>query len=154
MRRALTPIKGELGLIVGVALLLATAACSSSDAEDIHGVWLTPDNANFLFINEDDTWSFSHHADPADVRAFGTFTFDGQLLTFSTNPASKRCTTVDLPGLAVDATGIYEASITSEGNLELEDVEDPCGKRKLEFRGAKDSFDQEHQRGTLAPYSP
>jgi hypothetical protein len=141
-------------LMVGVMLMLAMSACSSSDSEDIYGVWLTPDNSNHLSFNEDDTWTFSHQADPENIRGFGTFTFDGVLLTLSTDPASKNCSPNAGAGLTADATGTYEAAITAEGNLEMTDVEDPCIPRVVEFRGVRTNTDLPHHTGTLEPYSP
>ncbi len=148
------PFRRGASLIAGAMLVLATSACSSSDSEDIYGIWLTPDNSNLLSLDEDDTWSFSHQADPERIRGFGTFTFDGELLVFSTDPASKNCSPNAGAGIAADAIGIYQAAITPDGNLELEDVDDPCVPRKVEFRGVRASIDQEHQRGTLVLYSP
>jgi len=75
------PFRRGAYLMAGAMLVLATSACSSSDSEDIYGVWLTPENKNLLSFSEDDTWSFSHPADPERIRGFGRFTFDGELLT-------------------------------------------------------------------------
>ena len=141
-------------LMAGAMLILVTSACSSSDSEDIYGVWLTPDNSNHLSFNEDDTWTFAEKEDTDYIRGFGTFTFDGVLLTLSTDPASLNCSPNAGEGLAADATGAYEAAITAEGNLELTDVEDPCIRRVVEFRGIRTNTDLPHQTGTLAPYSP
>jgi hypothetical protein len=127
-----------------------------SVSENLHGVWLTPDNSNHLSFNEDDTWSFSHAEDPVDDfrnRGFGPFTFDGELLTLFTDPASKNCSR-NSGAFDAEITGTYEAAITPEGNLELTDVDDLCVPRKIEFRGALSSSDKQHQRGTLVPYSP
>jgi hypothetical protein len=132
-------------LIAGAMLVLATSACSSSDSEDLSGVWLTPDNSNPLSFNEDDTWTFAEKEDPEYIRGFGPFTFDGELLTLFTDPDSKRCS---------QQTGTYEAAITPEGNLELTVVEDPCVARKVEFRGVRSNTDLPHQTGTLVPHSP
>jgi hypothetical protein len=141
-------------LIAGAMLVLATSACSSSDSEDLYGVWLTPDNSNLLSFNEDDTWTFSHQADPERIRGFGTFTFDGELLTLSTDPASKNCSPNAGAGLTADATGTYEVAFTAEGDLELTDVEDPCTPRVVEFRGVRTNTDLPHHTGTLVRYSP
>jgi hypothetical protein len=115
-------------------LVLAMSACSSSDAEDLTGVWITPGSSGQLSFNEDDSWSFLHPEDPDRVRAFGLFTFDGELLTISTDPDSLRCSRM---GGVYEAalTGVYEAAFTAEGDLELNDVEDPCVQRRVEFRG-------------------
>jgi hypothetical protein len=125
-------------------------------SESLYGVWLTPDNANHLSLNEDDTWSFSHAEDPVDNfqnRGFGPFTFDGELLILFTDPASKNCSP-NSGAFDEVITGTYEAVITPEGNLELTDVDDLCVPRKIEFRGKLADADQLHQTGTLVPYSP
>ena len=119
----------------------------------IYDVWLTPDNANHLSFNEDDTWTFTHAQDPERIRGFGPFTFDGELLTLFTDRASKNCSRSS-GAFDTEITGTYEAAITSEGNLELTDVDDQCVPRKIEFRGSLIDKDQKHQRGTLVPYSP
>jgi hypothetical protein len=134
-------------------LVLAMSACSSSDSEDLYGVWLTPDNSNHLSFNEDDTWTFAEKEDPEYIRGFGPFTFDGELLTLFTDPASKNCSP-NSGAFDEVITGTYEAAITPEGNLELTDVDDLCVPRKVEFRGVLSSPEKLHQRGTLVPYSP
>ena len=131
--------------MAGVMLVLAMSACSSSDSENLYGVWLTPDNSNHLSFNEDDTWTFAEKEDPDFIRGCGPFTFDGELLTLSTDPDSRRCSR---------QAGTYEAAITPEGNLELTDVEDPCTAGVVEFRGVRSNTDLPHQTGTLVPYSP
>ena len=140
-------------LIAGAMLVLASSACSSSVSDDIYGVWLTPDNANHLSFNEDDTWSFIHRDDPERIRGFGPFTFDGGLLTLFTDPASRNCSRIS-SAFDAEITGTYEAAITPEGNLDLTDVDDQCVARKIEFRGKLSSSDLQHQTGTLMPYSP
>ena len=127
-----------------------------SPSERLYDVWLTPDNANYLSFNEDDTWSFSHAEDPVDDfqnRGFGSFTFDGELLMLFTDPASKNCS--PRSGAFDEViTGTYEAVITAEGNLELTDVDDLCTPRKIEFRGKLVNVDALHQTGILVPHSP
>jgi hypothetical protein len=78
-------------MIAGAMLVLATSACSSSNSDNLYGVWLTPDNSNHLSFNEDDTWSFTHPEDPGNIRGSGPFTFDGELLTLVTDAGSKNC---------------------------------------------------------------
>lgn len=123
-------------LIIAVMLVLATSACSSSDSEEIYGVWITPgDELLHMSFNEDGTWSVVHPESPDRPAAFGTFTFDGELLTFSTDPDSRNCSPNAGTGLAVDAVGIYEAAFTAEGDLELNDVDDPCVQARVQTRG-------------------
>jgi hypothetical protein len=122
-------------LIIGVMLVLATSACSSSDSEEIYGVWITggPEGVHMSF-NEDGSWSVVHpDADPDRPEGWGTFTFDGELLTFTQDPDVQEC------GRMV---GTYDAEFTAEGGLELNDIEDPCVRARRELRG------------TLVRYSP
>jgi hypothetical protein len=129
--------------MAGVMLVLATSACSSSDSEEIYGVWITPGSEGLhMSFNEDGSYAVFHPEDPDRPAAFGTFTFDGELLTFTTDPASRNCSPNAGTGLAADGVGIYEAAFTSEGNLELNDVEDPCVQARVQTRG------------TLVRYSP
>ena len=130
--------------MVGVMLVLAMSACSSSDSEEIYGVWITPGPEGLhMSLNEDGTWSVVHpDADPDRLSAFGTFTFDGELLKFSTDPDSRNCSPNAGAGYAADAVGIYEAAFTAEGDLVLNDVDDPCVQARREMRG------------TLVRYSP
>jgi hypothetical protein len=122
--------------------VLAMSACSSSDSEEIYGVWITPGGHHMSF-NEDGSWSVVlPDADPDRPAAFGTFTFDGELLTFTTDPDSLVCSPNAGAGIAADAVGIYEAAFTAEGDLELNDVDDPCFHARNDLRG------------TLVRYSP
>jgi hypothetical protein len=131
-------------LIVGVLLVLAMSACSSSDSEDIYGVWITPgDEGLHVSFNEGGSYAVVHPEEPDRPAAFGTFTFDGELLTFTTDPASRNCSPNAGTGLtAADAVGIYEAAFTAEGDLVLNDVDDPCVQARVQMRG------------TLVRYSP
>ena len=130
--------------MAGVMLVLAMSACSSSDSEEIYGVWITPgDELLHMSFNEDGTWNVVHpDGDPDRPASFGTFTFDGELLTFTTDPASRNCSPNAGTGIAADAVGIYEAAFTAEGDLELNVVDDPCVQARVQTRG------------TLVRYSP
>ena len=136
-----------------VATTVQVPTTTAPVATNLYGVWLTPDNSNHLAFNDDDTWSFSHAEDPERIRGFGAFTFDGELLTLLTDPASKNCSR-NSGAFETEIAGAYEAAITSEGNLELTDVDDLCVPRKVEFRGALSSSDNQHQSGVLVPYLP
>jgi len=130
--------------MAGVMLVLAVSACSSSDSEEIYGVWITggPEGLHMSF-SEDGSWSVVQpDADPDLPSAFGTFTFDGELLIFTSDPDSRNCSANAGGGEAEDAVGIYEAAFTAEGDLVLNDIDVPCvqGRREL--------------RGTLVRYSP
>jgi hypothetical protein len=129
--------------MAGVMLVLAMSACSSSDSEEIYGVWITPGSELLhMSFNEDGTWNVVHPENPDRPAAFGTFTFDGELLTFATDPASRNCSPNAGTGIAADAVGIYEAAFTAEGDLVLNDVDDPCVQARVQTRG------------TLVRYSP
>ena len=117
--------------------MLALSACSSSDSEEIYGVWISPGPEGVhMSLNEDGTWSVVHpDADPDRPAGFGTFTFDGELLTMSTDPASRNCSPNAGTGIAADAVGIYEVAFTAEGDMELNDVDDPCVQARVNNRG-------------------
>lgn len=114
----------RITLCLALVLLAATSACSSSESEDLYDVWITPGNSIYLSLNEDDSWGIAYHEgiDPFD---WGTFTFDGELLTFFIDPDSVSCYT----------TGTYDAAFTAEGDLELNVVEDPCRLRAEDLTG-------------------
>ena len=130
--------------LVVAGLLLAACGDSgeSSDSEDVYGVWVSPGNSSVLMsFNEDDTWNMTHKEDPERIRDSGPFTFDGELLTLVTDPASLHCSR-NSGAYDAEITGTYEAAITSEGNLELTEVDDACVQRRV------------GSRGTFVPYSP
>ena len=122
----------------------ATTPTTQADSEEIYGVWITPGDKGLHFtFNEDGTWSVVHpDADPDRPAGFGTFTYDGELLKLSTDPASRNCSPNAGTGIAADAVGIYEAAFTAEGDLELTEVDDPCVAARVQMRG------------TLVRYSP
>jgi len=114
----------RITLCLALVLLVATSACSSSESDDLYGVWITPGNSIYMSLNEDNSWGIAYHEgiDPFD---WGTFTFDGELLTFFIDPDSVSCYT----------TGTYEAAFTAEGDLKLNVVEDPCRLRAEDLTG-------------------
>jgi hypothetical protein len=115
-------------LIIGVMLVLATSACSSSDSEEIYGVWVLggSEGVHFTF-NEDGSWSVIHpDATPDRPEGWGTFTFDDGLLTLTQDPAVHECG---------GTVGTYQAEFTTEGNLALNNIEDPCAKASRQLRG-------------------
>jgi hypothetical protein len=124
-------------LMAGVMLVLAMSACSSSDSEEIYGVWISPsDEGVHMSLNEDGSWSVIHtEGDPDRPGAFGTFTFDGELLIFTTDPSSRNCSPNAGTGIAPDAVGIWEAAFTAEGDLEMALVDDPCVQARRLMRG-------------------
>ena len=121
----------RITLCLALVLLVATSACSSSESEDLYGVWITPGESLRMSFNEDDSWDVARHE--GFPVGWGTFTFDGELLTFSTDPDNVTC-----PG----ATGIYDAAFADDGDLELNVVEDECVALR------------ENITGTLVPDSP
>jgi hypothetical protein len=121
----------------------ATTPTTQAVSEEIYGVWITSgDKGLHMSFNEDGSYAVFHPEDPDRPAAFGTFTFDGELLTFTTDPASRNCSPNAGTGIAADAVGIYEAAFTDEGDLVLNDVDDPCVQARVQTRG------------TLVRYSP
>lgn len=114
-------------LMVGVMLVLATSACSSSDSEDIYGVWVLggPEGVHMTF-NEDGSWSVVHPDAGDHAEGWGTFTFDDGLLTLTQDPAVQEC-----GGMV----GTYLAEFTTEGNFALNNIEEPCSKASRQLRG-------------------
>jgi hypothetical protein len=93
-----------------------------------------------MSFNEDDSWGTADQ-EGTDPFGWGTFTFDGDLLTLSVD--SESCYATGLQPLAITKLpGTYEAAFTAEGDLELSVVEDRCGRRVGDLTG------------TLVPYSP
>jgi hypothetical protein len=129
------PFRWSVYLIAGAMLVLATSACSSSDSEELYDVWITPGEGLHMSFNEDGSFAVFHPEDPDRPASFGTFTFDGELLTFTTDPASRNCSPNAGTGIAADATETYEAAFTAEGDLELTDIEDPCVQARRDLRG-------------------
>ena len=118
--------------MAGVMLVLVMSACSSSDSEEIYGVWITPgDEGLHMSFNEDGSWDVARRA--GYPFGGGTFTFDSELLTFTTDPNNVTCP---------DKPGTYDAALTAEGNPELNVVEDTCRERARTLTGI------------LVPYSP
>jgi hypothetical protein len=121
------PSRRGVYLIIGVMLVLATSACSSSDSEDIYGVWVASGSEGILVsFNEDGSWSIVHPDAGPHPEGWGTFTFDDGLLTFTQDPDVQEC------GRMV---GTYFAEFTAEGNLALDTIEEPCFKARREMRG-------------------
>ena len=120
----------RITICLAFVLLVATSACSSSESEDLYAVWITPGNY-YMSFNEDDSWDVARQE--GHPFGGGTFTFDGELLTFSTDPDNVTCP---------DKPGTYDTAFTAEGDLELNVVEDLCRERARTVTG------------TLVPYSP
>jgi hypothetical protein len=141
--------------VAGTAAPVAGPTPEPSVSENLYGVWASPDNSNpaLMTFNEDDTWTMTHKENPELIRDSGPFTFDGELLTFFTDPASRHCSR-NSGVYDAEITGTYGAVITPEGNLELTDVDDACVQRKVGMRGKTLNADQPHQSGILVPYSP
>ena len=115
-------------LVVVCASVLILSACQQAQTEkSLYGIW---DHHNVRYkFNEDGSWSMvgidvgivaNVETNPID---WGTFTFDGKLLTMFTDEGSRDCS---------GQTGIYEATLSEEGswNLRFKKVEDPCSVRE------------------------
>ena len=108
--------------------MLATSACSSSDSEEIYGVWVGGGGEGVhLTFNEDGSWSaINPHSGSDRPEGWGTFTFDDGLLTFTQDPGVQEC-----GGMV----GTYVAEFTTEGNLALNTIDDHCSKASRQLRG-------------------
>jgi hypothetical protein len=117
-------------LVVVCASVLILSACQGAQTEkSLYGSW---DYRNVRYkFNEDSSWSMvgfelgsaigtEVETTPID---WGTFTFDGKLLTMFTDEGSRDCS---------GQTGIYEVTFPEEGSLILlfKKVEDPCSVRE------------------------
>lgn len=117
-------------LVVVCASVLILSACQQAQTEkSLYGIW---DHRDVRYkFNEDGSWSrvgidmgsvifTAVETNPLD---WGTFTFDGKLLTMFTDEGSRDCS---------GQTGIYEVTFPVEGawNLLFKKVEDPCSVRE------------------------
>ncbi|UCF62104.1 MAG: hypothetical protein JSV37_05270 [Anaerolineaceae bacterium] len=119
-------------LVVVCASVLILSACQQAQTEkSLYGSW------DYQFVrykfNEDGSWSrvdIISTSGGASVGRnpinWGTFTFDGKLLTMFTDEESRDCS---------GQTGIYEITFPEEGswNLIFKKVEDPCSVREKEM---------------------
>ena len=119
-------------LVVVCASVLILSACQQAQTEkSLYGSW---DHRDVRYkFNEDGSWSMvsitalgspsEGETNPID---WGTFTFDGKLLTMFTDEGSRDCS---------GQTGIYEVTFPEEGawNLLFKQVEDPCSVREKDI---------------------
>ena len=119
-------------LVVVCASVLILSACQQAQTEkSLYGIW---DHHNVRYkFNEDGSWSMVgiessviFTQDETDPINWGTFTFDGKLLTMFTDEGSRDCS---------GQTGIYEVTFPEEEswNLLFKKVEDPCSVREKDM---------------------
>jgi hypothetical protein len=135
MRHLFIVVRLPLAIVVAVAML---AGSCSSGATDItasetaateavmYGEWLTTHGTTMSY-DEDGTWTAQHASTGLEPFDWGTYTFDGELLTYSTDSGSLSC--------QEGQTGVYEAALTNDGSLSLKRVEDPCSGRSSDLFG-------------------
>lgn len=129
---------------IAEATTTTTAEESDTATTGIYGVWLAPDGDADMSFNEDDSYAINH-GEGTEPAEWGTFTFDGERLTLSTDPDSTNCREI---------VGTYDAAFTAGGDLELTDVEDPCTARRVELSDPQPNTDLPHNTGTLVRISP
>ena len=95
----------------------------------LYGEWVTVGGTTVTY-GEDGTWSAKHSAYGAEPFDRGSFSFDGEVIECSTDAGSSSC--------SEGQTGVYEATITDEGEPDLEKLEDPCPGRSSDFFGGMD----------------
>ena len=116
-------------LVTVLAVLFLIAGCSSDEgdpAAELYGEWLTSEGTTVTY-NEDGTWSAQWPGYGPEPFDWGTYTFDGGIMTYFTDPGGRSC--------QEGQTGIYEATIIDEQNLSLKSVEESCSGRGSDFFG-------------------
>lgn len=119
------PIAGllrALGFLALAAVLLS--GCGGDAIDELYGEWRTSGGTTVTY-GADATWSAQHSLYGPEPFDWGTFTFDGETLTFFTAAGGLSC--------QEGQTGIYEASL-SDDRLDLQQIEEPCPGRADDFR--------------------
>ncbi len=97
-----------------------TMQSSGADpAAQLYGQWAIAGGV-YMTYERDGSWGISYQPG-GDPFAGGTFTFDGEVLTYTDIETGSNC-----PG---SETGVYEVEFTAEGDLQLSLVEDDCSVR-------------------------
>jgi hypothetical protein len=105
--------------------LIFLSACQTTQSEDsILGLWRS--SVHYYQFNEDGTWEVGYSFGDVDYNAFdwGTYTFDGKIISFSTHEEAVSC-----PG----QSGTYELKISNDEVLIFTLVEDECENRSSDF---------------------
>jgi hypothetical protein len=113
-------------VVVAVGLLWFGVQDASSDPIDsLLGDWRTL-NLTTITYTEDGKWSAQHGWWGEESFNGGSFTFDGETLTFFTDTGGRACEEGQI--------GVYRASI-GEDEVTLELIDDPCNGRSSDFIG-------------------
>ena len=113
-------------VVVAVGLLWFGVRDASSDPIDsLLGDWRTL-NLTTITYTEDGKWSAQHGWWGEESFNGGSFTFDGETLTFFTDTGGRACEEGQI--------GVYRASI-GEDEVTLELIDDPCNGRSSDFIG-------------------
>ncbi len=114
-------------VVVAVGLLWFGVQDASSDPIDsLLGDWRTVNNGTTIAYTEDGKWSAQHGWWGEESFNGGSFTFDGETLTFFTDTGGRACEEGQI--------GVYRASI-GEDEVTLELIDDPCNGRSSDFIG-------------------
>lgn len=108
-------------VLIFVIVLILVACQQTQSAESIHGMWHS--TMRFIIFNEDGTWAvaFSRSLLKNNPFDWGTYTFDGELLTISTDDEADSC-----PG----QTGVWEVDFPNESDITFIEVEEECSHRR------------------------
>jgi hypothetical protein len=117
---------GILVVAVGLAGIwwFGVRDASSGPVDSLFGDWRTVGGTNVAYT--EDGWSAQHRLYGEEPFDWGSFTFDGETLTFFTDAGSSSC--------EEGQTGVYRATI-SDDKLAMERIEDPCPGRSSDFFG-------------------
>ena len=94
-------------------------------ASELYGQWLTVGGTTVTY-GEDGRWSAQWPGYGPEPFDWGLYTFDGEVLTFFTDPGSRSC--------EEGQTGTYETTMIDEQTLSLELIEEACSGRPTDFR--------------------
>jgi hypothetical protein len=106
---------------LAIALL---SGCGGDTIDDLYGEWRTSGGTT-VTLGADGTWGAQHSLYGPEPFDWGTFTFDGETLTFFTAAGGLSC--------QEGQTGIYEATISGD-SLDMKQIEEPCPGRSDDFR--------------------
>lgn len=114
----------KLTYLVPICFALILASCQPAPEltpDTLTGIWVFRDD--ILRFNQDGTYHFGgpEELDTAKAGDWGTYTFEGTTLTFTSAP--------DAPFSPGD-TGIYELELTSDGLLLFTHIEDEWDVRR------------------------
>ncbi len=114
------------GVLFGCSSIGLFRDASSDPIDSLLGDWRTVNNGTTIAYTEDGKWSSQHGWWGEEPFDRGSFTFDGETLTFFTDTGSRACEEGQI--------GVYRASI-GEDEVTLELIDDPCNGRSSDFRG-------------------